>query len=255
MSGGVRTVHDGQVAIVTLENPPLNIVTASMREDVIETLSNIAEDNSVRCVVMTGAGERSFCAGANMGDEQATGPDQVERLVQESRAFFGGLEELRVPVIAAISGHCMGAGLELALACDIRIVAHDAQLCGAGVKVGVVVSATRLTRLIGPAGAKDLLLTGRTFTGDDAFRMGLASSAVPRGEVLDVALAWAHEIASRAPLAVERTKQAIHEATESTFDESLNLAFGHYAELAKTEDHQVAVAAFFAKETPKFHRR
>src|SRR5690606_41027450 len=116
---------------------------------------------------------------------------------------------LSVPVIAAVNGHCMGGGLEVALSCDLRITADDAKHRAAGVTVGLVVSTTRMTRLVGMAAAKDVLLTGRTFDGNEAFRLGLASAAVPRSETKAAAMHWAQEIASRAPLAVRRSKQAI----------------------------------------------
>ncbi|MGH3384762.1 MAG: enoyl-CoA hydratase/isomerase family protein [Nocardioidaceae bacterium] len=253
MTGQVQLDRDGQVAVLTLDNPPLNIITAPMRPRILAALQDIAADDTVRCVVLTGAGDRAFCAGADLGEEAELTPETVRQFLDDDCAIFDGLEDLAVPVIAAVNGHCMGGGLEVALSCDLRIVADDAKLCGAGVKVGLVVSTTRITRLAGPAVAKDVLLTGRTFLGSDAYRLGLATAAVSRSAVKQHAVEWAHEIASRAPLAVRRTKTAIREAAELPFKEAMSRELDHFAELSATADHKHAIAAFFAREEPQFH--
>lgn len=255
MTGQVHLERQGSTAVATLDNPPLNIITAPMRPQIMAVLEGVAADDSIRCLVLTGAGDRAFCAGADLGEEAALTPQTVRQFLDDDCKIFDGLEALPVPVIAAVTGHCMGGGLELALSCDLRIVAEDAKHCGAGVKVGLVVSTTRMTRLVGPAVAKDVLLTGRTFLGSDAFRLGLATGAVPRAEVLDRALEWAGEIAGRAPLAVRRTKLAIHQATELPYADAMTKELDHFAVLSATQDHKNAIAAFFAREEPRFQGR
>jgi enoyl-CoA hydratase len=245
----------GHVAVLTLDHPPLNIITAEMRPSIVSALAEVAKDDSVRCLVVTGAGERSFCAGADLGEEADLTPETVRQFLDDDCEIFDGLEALRVPVIAAVNGHCMGGGLEVALSCDLRVVAEDAKHCGAGVKVGLVVSTTRITRLAGPAVAKDVLLTGRTFTGEEAVRLGLATEAVPRGQVRRRAMEWAEQISSRAPLAVRRTKVAIHEAAELPYAEAMSRELDHFAELSATEDHKHAIEAFFARRAPEFNGR
>jgi len=251
----VHLRRDGHVAVLTLDNPPLNIITSELRPQIVSALEEVQDDQAVRCLVLTGAGDRAFCAGADLGEEAELTPQTVRRFIDEDCEIFDGLEALRVPVVAAVNGHCMGGGLELALSCDLRVVAEDAKHCGAGVKVGLVVSTTRITRLAGPAVAKDVLLSGRTFVGDEAFRLGLATASVARTEVLEVAIRRAHEIAGRAPLAVGRTKQAIHDATELPFADAMERELDYFAELSATEDHKHAIAAFFAREEPQFHGR
>lgn len=255
MTGRAHLSRQGDVAVLTLDNPPLNIITAQMRPQIMNALRAVAQDDMFRCLVLTGAGDRAFCAGADLGEEADLTPETVRQFLDDDCAIFDGLQDLPIPVVAAVNGHCMGGGLEVALSCDIRIVADDAKHCAAGVKVGLVVSTTRITRLVGPAVAKDVLLTGRTFSGSEAFRLGLASAAVPRGTVLDHALEWAREIASRAPLAVRRTKTAIHEAAEFPFAEAMSRELDHFADLSATEDHKHAIAAFFAREQPRFRGR
>lgn len=255
MTATAQLLRRGHVAVLTLDNPGLNIITAEMRPHILSALADVEADDSVRCLVLTGAGERSFCAGADLGEEADLTPETVRQFLDDDCAIFDGLEALRVPVVAAVNGHCMGGGLELALSCDLRIVADDAKHCGAGVKVGLVVSTTRITRIAGPAVAKDVLLTGRTFLGQEAVRLGLATEAVPRPAVKDRALEWAQQVADRAPLAVRRTKVAIHEAVELPYGEAMDRELDHFAELSATEDHKHAIAAFFAREAPEFHGR
>lgn len=255
MTASAHLERRGYVAILTLDNPPLNIITGQMRPHILSALAEVAADDSVRCLVLTGAGDRSFCAGADLNEEADLTPETVRQFLDDDCAIFDGLEALRIPVIAAVNGHCMGGGLEVALSCDLRIVADDAKHCGAGVKVGLVVSTTRITRLAGPAVAKDVLLTGRTFSGAEAVRLGLANEAVPRERLYERALEWADQIAERAPLAVRRTKVAIHEATDLPFAEAMDRELDHFAQLSATEDHKHAIAAFFARDKPEFQGR
>lgn len=255
MSATVHLERIDHVAVLTLDNPPLNIITAEMRAPLVKAIAEVAGDDSVRCVVLTGAGERSFCAGADLGEEADLTPETVRQFIEDDCEIFDGIENLRVPVIAAVNGHCMGGGLELALSCDLRIVADDAKHCGAGVKVGLVVSTTRMTRIAGMAVAKDVLLTGRTYLGDEAVRLGLATAAHPRGVVKERAMDWARQVAERAPLAVRRTKVAIHEAEELPYANAMGRELDHFAALSATEDHKHAIRAFFARTQPEFRGR
>lgn len=252
MSATVHTHREGAVVTITMENPPLNIITAEMRPLLMEALRAVEKDDTVRCVILTGAGDRAFCAGADLKEEAELTPATVRRFLDEDCEIYDALEALSVPVIAAVNGHCMGGGLEVALSCDLRITADDAKHRAAGVTVGLVVSTTRMTRLVGMAAAKDVLLTGRTFDGSEAFRLGLASAAVPRAEVQAAAMFWAQEIASRAPLAVKRTKTSIHEAAELSFGEAMGRELDHFAALSATRDHKHAIDAFFKREIPDF---
>lgn len=251
----VTSEREGHVVVITVENPPLNIITPTVRHQLLAALETVRADDAVRCVILTGAGDRAFCAGADLNEEAELTPDTVRRFLDDDCAIFDGIENLDVPVIAAIQGHCMGGGLELALSCDIRITADDAKHRGAGVRIGLVVSTTRLTRLAGPGVAKDLLLTGRTFDGNEALRLGLASAAVPRSEVMATAREWAHDIASRAPLAVQRTKCAINEAAALPFAEAMSLELDHFAALSATADHKHAIESFFSRTNPQFEGR
>lgn len=255
MSGQVQLDVSGHVATVTIDNPPVNVITAEVRKSFHGVLDGLRTRAGIRAIVVTGAGNRSFSAGADLREEEQLTPETVRQFLAEDNAVYDRLEELDVPVIAAVNGHCMGGGFELALACDIRVVADDAKLCAAGVKVGLVVSTTRLVRLVGLAAAKDITLTGRTFTGAEAGELGIATRVVPRGTELAAATELAEQIASRAPLAVTRAKHALHEAADVAFAEAYAHELDHFVALSATDDHKNAVGAFFRKETPRFSGR
>jgi enoyl-CoA hydratase/carnithine racemase len=179
--------------------------------------------------------------------------DQRRRPGRDGRRH--DVQRLPFPVTAAVNGHCMGGGFELALDCDIRVAAEQARFRGADVRVGLIASTARLTHLLGPAVAKDVLLTGRTFDGSEALRLGVVSAAVPLAQLLDEARRRASMIASRAPLAVRRTKLAIDAALDLSFADTLSQELDYFAEPSGTEDHNAAVAAFFRRQEPEFHGR
>jgi enoyl-CoA hydratase len=242
------------VGVLTLCNPPLNVITADVRCAFASTLERVRAE-PLRVLIVTGAGDRSFCAGADLREEEGLDSQTVRGFLEEDRAVYDAIEELAIPVIAAVNGYCMGGGFELALACDIRISAQEAKFCAAGVKIGLVVSTTRLTYLLGPAAAKEIVLTARTFDGDEAARLGVVSKVVPQTDLMQEAHEWAQMIADRAPLAVARAKQAIHEAAELAFADAMNRELDHFVDLSGTDDHKHAIAAFFRREQPVFHGR
>lgn len=253
--GTARLERADDVAVLYIDNPPLNVITAEVRDDYFELVSEIRADESIRALVLTGAGDRAFCAGADLKEEQGLDRETVRRFLEEDRAVYAAMQELPIPVIAAVNGHCMGGGFELALACDIRIASTAARFRGAGVRVGLIASTARLTKMFGSAVAKDILLTGRTFDGTEAYRMGIASAVTEPEQLMNEALSWARMIASRAPLAVRKAKAAIDNATDLTFQQALNEELDFFAELIETEDHKAALDAFFKREEPKFYGR
>ena len=229
------------VVLLELDHAPANALCMALRHDLSNALAQIEADTTVRSVVLTGRG-RAFCAGDDLMEAAARGPAGVEAVLG-----FGGLmdqvEGLRVPVIAAVNGWALGGGLELALACDIRIAAPGAIFTASGVNVGLMASVRRLPRLIGEGAAKPMLLTGLPCNADTALRTGLVSAV--ETDVLTAALVIAERIASRAPLSVEATKRAV--AGQGNETEVLTALF-------HSQDHQQALKDFAAKKTPVFHR-
>lgn len=246
---------EGHVATLTIDNPPLNVITAPVRADLHRALDELEQHQDVRALIVTGAGDRAFCAGADLAEEADLTPESVRQFLEEDNGVYDRIAALSYPSIAAVNGHCMGGGFELALACDLRVAADDALLRAAGVRIGLVVSTTRLVRLAGLAVASDIVLTGRTFTGAEARELHIAARSVPREEVVAAARAMAEEIASRAPLAVARAKVSMQEAMELGFDEAYGRELDHFVALSDTLDHKHAIDAFFRRETPVFHGR
>lgn len=252
---GVKLERFDHVAVLSLVNPPLNVITAEVRTAYMDAVEEIRGDSSIRVLVLTGDGDRAFCAGADLREEQGLDRDTVRRFLEDDRAVYAAMQELPIPVIAAVNGACMGGGFELALACDLRIASTAARFRGAGVRVGLIASTARLTKMFGSAVAKDILLTGRTFDGNEAYRLGLASAVTEPEDLQDEAMKWARMIASRAPLSVRRAKAAIDNATDLSFEEALSEELDHFADLIETDDHKAALDAFFNRKEPEFHGR
>lgn len=246
---------DGHVATLTIDSPPLNVITAPVRADLHRALDALEQHRDIRALVVTGQGDRAFCAGADLAEEADLTPESVRQFLEEDNGVYDRIAALSYPSIAAINGHCMGGGFELALACDLRVAADDALLRAAGVRIGLVVSTTRLVRLAGLAVASDIVLTGRTFTGAEARELHIVARSVRRDEVVAEAMTMAEEIASRAPLAVARAKVSMREAMELGFDEAYGRELDHFVALSGTSDHKHAIEAFFRRQTPVFHGR
>jgi enoyl-CoA hydratase len=246
----------GEVEVVRIDNPPLNVVTAEVRSALIAAFRACEVDPGVRALVLTGNGDRAFSAGADLREEQALTSETLGAFLESDSELTDVLARLRAPVVAAVNGYCMGGGLDLALACDIRIASEDARFRAPGVRIGLVANAARLTKLCGPGVASDLVLTGRTFDGREAERLGVVSRCVPAEELEATALGIAETIATRAPLAVAASKRAIAHAVDHSLGEALEEELVHYRALVATADHKAALDAFFDRaETPRFEGR
>ena len=228
------------VVLLELDAPPANGLGMALRGQLSEAVAAINADLTVRAVVLTGRGG-AFCAGDDLREAAGRGAGQLDAVLG-----FNGLmdhvEACRVPIIAAIDGWCLGGGLELALACDIRIASHRASFAASGVNIGLMASVVRLPRLIGEARAKAHLLTGASFDSARALEDGLVTAVHPADALLPAALALAERIASRAPLAVEAAKRAV-----AGFEADV-------AALVASADHAEAVVAFMSKRSAVFRR-
>ncbi len=246
----VHVAVDGHIATLTLDAPPLNLLTDPMRKAIGEALADFRA-REVRAVVVTGAG-RAFCAGADLRDEANLTPADVQTFLDADEAVFAALAEFPGATIAAVNGYAYGGGFELALACDIRLAARTATLAGVGVTIGLTVSTARLARVAGEGVALDLLLTGRAVTAEDALALGLVS-AVAEPEALGAeARRWAEVVASRAPLSVRANKVGLGHCARLPIVEAVTYERGEWARLQRTRDHKEALEAFFAKRPPVF---
>src|SRR5699024_1583073 len=164
-------------------------------------MESLKDNPDVRVIIITGTGNRAFCAGADLNEEGELDDETVHQFVKEDNRNYDVLSEMPQPVITAINGYALGGGFEFILSSDIRIASNDAKIAAVGVKVGLVVSPTRLVRLIGESGAKDLILTGRKIFAKEAYEMGLIHDVVPPEELMHESYKVAKMIASRAPIA------------------------------------------------------
>ena len=259
-------VTDG-VATITLQRPEkLNAWTPVMAAELLDAFRTADRDADARAVIFTGAGERAFCAGADMdffagqiaagGGTGASGgrgggPGRVEDFPQL-------LRKLSKPTIAAINGYALGIGATMPLLCDVRLAAAEAQIGFLFGRMGVMAelgSTWLLPRLVGTARACELMLTGRRVDATECERLGLVNRVVPRAELLPAARALAAEMAQCAPLSVALTRQAIYQGLEATFEAQLRFEGFTLEYLYRTADHAEAVAAFRAKRPPRFTGR
>ncbi|HTO39371.1 MAG TPA: enoyl-CoA hydratase/isomerase family protein [Rhizomicrobium sp.] len=245
------------VALLELDNPPANALGRDMRAQLRSALIGLECDLSVRALILAARGP-GFCGGDDLKEQQdASTLPAAERAAQlgDFSDVVDQLEVFRVPVIAAINGWCMGGGLELALACDIRIASTKARFTCSGVNVGLMASSYRLPRTIGLSRARHLLYTGLPADAHMAEQFGLVTAVHPPEDLEREAIALATRIASRAPLSVEATKKMSARAFDLAPDEALREMGQQVAQLAQSEDHKDALAAFAQKREPVFNRK
>jgi enoyl-CoA hydratase len=248
----------GRVAHLELANPPLNLVTRELAEQLRVALATLGSSDEVRAVVVSGAGERAFCAGSHIGEFSAQrGPGGRDRLALEQVAFTE-LAALPMATVAAIEGDALGGGLELALCCDLRIASARARLGMPEVRLAVVPGAggtQRLPRVVGPARAKELILSGRIIDAEEAERMGLVNRVVAAGHARRAADEIAAEIAARGPLAVREAKRLIDAAADVDLDTGLAAELDASERVFASDDSLEGADAFFEKRDPEYHGR
>jgi len=210
---------DDAVGVIVLDNPPMNVLSDDNRRGIREALAEFA-DRGARAVVLTGAGDRAFCGGADLKEEEELTTETVGKFLQRGDETFRALREYERPIVAAINGWAMGGGLVLALWCDLRVGSTRAKLGAVGVKVGLMASNVQLSRLLFEGRARDLLLTGRTVEAEEAHRLRLLSSVVPPEQLMPEAMAWARGIAARPPDVVAELKRAMNAALDPVVAET-----------------------------------
>ena len=241
------------IVLLQLNNPPANSLSRHMKVEFLERIKVIEEDRHIRALILTGSGDK-FCSGDDL-KEAISNSEQQDKILKNLQAFgkvVNRFEQLPIPIIAAINGWCIGGGVELALCCDIRIAAEDAQFVMAGVNVGLTASGFRLPKVIGVGRAKRLLLTGEPIDAFTAEKYGLITDIFPNSTLLEEAIQLAKSIAQKAPLAIKATKRIVNQSLESSHDEGLAIQQRELLSLAHSQDHREALAAFAAKRKPIF---
>ena len=245
------------VALVTLDRPDrLNALNAALMAQLADVLETLDADPSCHCIVLTGAGERAFAAGADIRELK----DQTPESLAASGDFdaWDRVAAIRTPRVAAVRGFALGGGCELAMSCDIIVAGDDAQFGQPEIRIGVIPGAggtQRLARAIGKARAMDLVLTGRSIDAREAESIGLVSRVVPAEETLDAALELATEIAALPPIAVAAAKAAVDRAFELPLSEGLRHERQSFFDLFATADQTEGMAAFIEKRPPHWSGR
>src|SRR5437867_1953931 len=246
-----------QVATITINRPDrLNTLSPQVFEELDKALSVLGEDDGVRCVVVTGAGDRSFSAGADLtsfGDISKA--FKVWRFSQRSEAVVTHLANFPKPTIAAINGHCFGGGLEIALACDFRIAASRAKLGQTEVNLGLVPGAggsQRLVRVVGQAKAKELVLLGSRLTAEEAASIGLVTKTVANEAFAAEVRGFAEKLAKQAPIAIRLAKVLLNRSADTPIDAALEMEAMAFGLISSTEDIYEGLQAFMEKREPKF---
>jgi methylglutaconyl-CoA hydratase len=245
-----------ELAIVTINRPEVhNALNRSVLSELAQVVDELANDRQTRVVIITGAGEKAFSAGADLKERRTMSEEEVRRFINLIRDTFTKIEQMPKPVIAAINGVALGGGTELALACDLRIVAEHAILGLTEVSLGIIPGAggtQRLPRLVGKAKAKEWIFTAKKVTAAEAERWGLANQVTPKGKALETALEWAQAIKDQAPLALAEAKFAIDRGIETDLATGLLLETKAYETLIPTKDRLEGLAAFKEKRKPRY---
>ena len=256
---GVALEVRGAVAILTLDNPgKLNALSIEMLDGIDTHLDTVEGDEAVRAVVITGAGEKAFAAGADIGHMREATVDEARAYAERGHEVFARIEAFPKPVIAAVNGFALGGGCELVLACDIRLASESARLGQPEVNLGIFPGwggTQRLPRLSSPGFAKELIFTGRHVTADEAKAAGLVNHVYPLAELLDRAVAMGEEIAKKSPLAVSVAKDLVNQALEGDYTEALARELSAFGDAFATDDQREGMAAFFEKREPRFTGR
>jgi enoyl-CoA hydratase len=248
-------VLDG-VALITLNRPDsLNCINKSVLDGLSAAFDKAGKSADVKGVIVTGAGEKAFCAGADISVFNKASPDEIRALARRAVAVFGKASTIGKPSVAAINGYALGGGLELAESCMLRVAVDGAMLGHPEVKIGAVAAwggTSRLPRLVGIGRAAELLLTGKTISAKEAYAMGLVNKVCTPSDLLADARALLKEVTSQSPLAVQYTWEAMRTAMDVSLEQALESGIDFFGLAAGTEDFREGTGAFLEKRSPNF---
>ena len=261
MNGSTRVLYgtkDG-IARITISRPEkLNALDRQTVREIDRVVASAGQDPSVGVLIITGAGEKAFVAGADIGELASQTPVEGTAYARAGQAVLDRLERLGKPSIAAINGYALGGGLELAMACTFRVAAESAKLGQPEVALGIIPGyggTQRLARLVGAGRALEMILTGEPIDAREALRIGLLNRVVPAAELLPAAEALARTILTRGPVALRYALQAVHEGLQTTLNEGLSMEAALFGLCCATEDMREGTRAFVEKRKPAFKGR
>ncbi len=248
--------RDGAIAIVTINRPKvLNALNSQTLDELRRAVLDLKQDDGVRVVILTGAGEKAFVAGADINELATQTPTGGREHALTGQHVFDLVENLGKPVIAAINGYALGGGCELAMACTLRLAADTAKLGQPEINLGILpgyAGSQRLSRLVGKAKAMELILTGAPIGAAEAERIGLVNRVVPAAELMTAARALAADLANHAPVAMRYIITAINKGLEMPFAEGCAFEATLFGLVASTDDMREGTKAFLEKRKPEF---
>ena len=242
------------MGIITINRPKaLNALNSAVLNDLNAVIDGV-DTNEVRCLILTGAGEKSFVAGADIGEMSTLTKEEGEAFGKKGNDIFRKLETLPIPVIAAVNGFALGGGCEISMSCDIRICSDNAVFGQPEVGLGITPGfggTQRLARLIGAGMAKQMIYTARNIKADEAYRIGLVNAVYPQEELMAAARKMAAGIAAQAPIAVRNCKKAINEGLQVDMDQAIVIEEKLFGDCFETEDQKAGMGNFLEKDKEK----
>jgi len=247
------------IAILTIQRPQtLNALDERTLEELRAAVLSLQNDEAIRCVVLTGSGEKAFAAGADIKELAHDTPEAAQRRAAAGQDVFNIIEGLDTPVIAAVNGLALGGGCELAMACTLRIAADSARFGQPEINLGLIpgfAGTQRLVRLVGKSKAMEMILTGNPITAGDALACGLINRVVPAARLLQEARALAGELASKPPIALRYAKDAVNRGENMPFADACQLESALFGLVTTTQDRKEGTSAFLEKRKPVFRGR
>ncbi|MGE7183115.1 enoyl-CoA hydratase [Peribacillus sp. NPDC006672] len=255
----IKVVKENRLAVITIDNPPLNVISKQVFKDLGEVFTELSKDTETVAVLITGAGNIAFAAGADIKEfPNMMGNPNMKEMVKESHAVLTKIDQFPKPTIAVLNGLTLGGGCELALACDLRVAEAHVQIGLPEVKLGLFPGAggtQRLSRLVGNAKAKEIIFTGDPLEAKEAEKIGLVNKVVEQGCGLAEAKILASRMTRHSLQALSRIKKAINEGSEATLEQGLEIETNLFEEIFQTEDIKEGVSAFLDKRKPAFVHR
>ncbi|MFD1360485.1 enoyl-CoA hydratase [Lentibacillus salinarum] len=249
-------VKDDHIAVLTLNRPgAMNAMSKGLLDELNAHIEKINASNTIRCTIITGTNEKAFCAGADLKERKGMTEEQVIEAVTYIGSTVTAIENMKMPVIAAINGAAFGGGLELALACDIRITADHAKLGLTETSLAIIPGAggtQRMTRLIGAGQTKRLIFTAKRVTAEEAWRLGLVEQVTPSENLLPEAIEFARAIMQNGPVALRQAKTAINQGAQTDIMTGLSIEHLCYKETLATDDRLEGLQAFKEKRKPVY---
>jgi enoyl-CoA hydratase/carnithine racemase len=255
----VKYTLEDRVAVITLDHPPVNALNSQTMNDLDAALDMALEDDAVKVIVVTGAGRSVFAAGADVSEfDQIPDADHAEQLLRAGHAVFSKIETSKKPVIAAINGICLGGGLELAMACHLRVAGDRARIGQPEINLGLIPGwggTQRLPRIVGPGKAAEMILTGEPIRAEEAHRLGLVNQVVSMRDVLEEAVDLARKIAGKSAVAIACAMEAIERGRHLALAEAMEVELESWRTLVGSDDMKEGIQAFLQKRQPQFKDR